>query len=464
MTDELLTARGLTRSFAGADGELPVLSGIDLTVREGEIVALLGRSGSGKSTLLRCLAGLIPPTEGSVAYRGEVLTGANPGTAMVFQTFALLPWLTVQQNVEVGLEARGMRAARRRAAASQAIDLIGLDGFESAYPKELSGGMRQRVGFARALVVEPDVLLMDEPFSALDVLTAENLRGELLELWESGEFPTRAIVLVTHNLEEAVLMADRIVVLGARSGAPRAGEGGVPQAGFGGALRAEYAVPLERPRDRDAPGFAALIDRIYRTMTGRGDDGPGPLPPLGLEPAAGNGGPAAPRRTLAGTPLPPASVDGLSGLAEILLQHDGRLDIAELADELALEIDDLLPLVDALELLGFGAVDGGGIALTGAGRRFSGAHVQESKRLFAEAALRVPLVGTITTSLAKAADRTLRAGFFRDLLAHHYTSEQVARQMEIAIDWGRYAELYAYDADHTEFRLASDTPGAPAAV
>ncbi|RMI47189.1 ABC transporter ATP-binding protein, partial [Actinomadura harenae] len=270
MSDALLTVRGLTKSFAGADGELPVLSGIDLTVRDGEIVALLGKSGSGKSTLLRCLAGLIPPTEGSVAYRGEVLTGENPGTAMVFQTFALLPWLTVQQNVEVGLEARGMRAAPRRAAASQAIDLIGLDGFESAYPKELSGGMRQRVGFARALVVEPDVLLMDEPFSALDVLTAENLRGELLELWESGDFPTRAIVLVTHNIEEAVLMADRIVVLGARSGA----------------LRAEYAVPLDRPRDRDAPGFAALIDRIYRTMTGRGDDVRGPLPPLGREPAA----------------------------------------------------------------------------------------------------------------------------------------------------------------------------------
>ncbi|MFI6299057.1 nitrate/sulfonate/bicarbonate ABC transporter ATP-binding protein [Nonomuraea sp. NPDC050790] len=425
---ELLTVTGLTKSYAGADGELPVLAGIDLSVREGEIVALLGKSGSGKSTLLRCLAGLIPPSSGTVAYRGTPLKGANRGAAMVFQTFALLPWLTVLANVEVGLEARGVRPAARRQAALKAIDLIGLDGFESAYPKELSGGMRQRVGFARALVTEPDVLLMDEPFSALDVLTAENLRGELLELWESGEFPTKAIVVVTHNIEEAVLLADRVVVLGAR-----------PY----GTIRATFDIPLPRPRDRDAAAFTKLIDAVYRTMTGREQGAP--LPPHGLRPPA--------RPTLAGTPLPAASVDGLSGLAEILRRHQGKVDLADLSDELGLEIDDLLPQVDALELLGFAAVEGGHVALTADGDAFSAADVRDSKHIFAAAAGELPLIRLIRTSLVNGADGGLRAGFFRDILAHHYTSEQVTRQLETATDWGRYAELFSYDALHQRYRL-----------
>lgn len=284
----LLEATGVTKSYAGADRELPVLAGIDLQVRAGEIVALLGKSGSGKSTLLRCLAGLIPASSGTLAYRGTPLTSANPGTAMVFQTFALLPWLTVQQNVELGLEAQGVPADQRAEAALKAIDLIGLDGFESAYPKELSGGMRQRVGFARALVVEPDVLMMDEPFSALDVLTAENLRGELMELWESGQFPTRAVVLVTHNIEEAVLMADRIVILGSR-----------PY----GTIRETIEVGLDRPRDRDSAAFEDLIDRVYAVMTGRAKDTtrlPGRSGAVQLD-----------KRTVANTPLPTAGVDSL---------------------------------------------------------------------------------------------------------------------------------------------------------
>lgn len=426
--DVLLETVGLTKAYAGADGELPVLAGIDLQVRAGEVVALLGRSGSGKSTLLRCLAGLIPASSGTVSYRGESLTGANPGTAMVFQTFALLPWLTVQQNVELGLEARGVPAGERAAAAVQAIDLIGLDGFESAYPKELSGGMRQRVGFARALVVEPDVLMMDEPFSALDVLTAENLRGELMELWESGRFPTRAIVLVTHNIEEAVLMADRIIVLGSRPGA----------------IQEIFEVGLDRPRDRNAPAFDDLIDRVYRTMTGRPKETRVPGRPEGIEPD---------RRTPANTPLPTAGVDGLSGLAEMVAHRDGRCDLADLADDLGLEIDDVLPLVDALELLGFATISDDDLVLTERGATYAGADVQHSKTIFAEAAMSAPLVRLITTSLRQNPGGTLRAGFFRDVLAHHYTSEQVAQQLETATDWGRYAELYAYDADPQEYRL-----------
>ena len=314
----LIDVDQVTKTFDALDGPLAVLDGVSLEVRAGEIVALLGKSGSGKSTLLRCVAGLIAPSSGTVAFRGELVNGPNVGTAMVFQSFALLPWLTVQQNVELGLEARGVGPVERARRADRAIDLIGLDGFESAYPKELSGGMRQRVGFARALVVEPEVLLMDEPFSALDVLTAENLRVELLELWDNTEFPIEAIVLVTHNIEEAVILADRVIVLGSNPGR----------------IRAELPVVLPRPRDRNAPECVGLIDEIYAIMTGR----------VTAEPPAYE--PADERRTPAAVPLPHATVDGLSGLAEIMAQL-GPLGVAELADELGLEVDDLLPLIDA---------------------------------------------------------------------------------------------------------------------
>ncbi len=477
----LLETVGLTKTYAGADGELPVLSGIDLTVRSGEIVALLGRSGSGsgKSTLLRCLAGLLPPSSGTVRYRGTPLAGANPGTALVFQTFALLPWLTVRQNVELGLEARGVAPRERARAAAQAIDLIGLTGFESAYPRELSGGMRQRVGFARALVVEPDVLMMDEPFSALDVLTAENLRGELLELWDSGQFPTRAVVLVTHNIEEAVLMADRIVVLGAR-----------PY----GTIRETVEVGLERPRDRDCAAFDELVDRVYRIMTGRpkdprqngrsendrswndrsddnrsddnrSDDDRSDAGEDDSRPDAGQDADqddARPeRRTVANTPLPTAGVDGLCGLAAMIAHRGGRCDLVDLADELGLDIDDLLPQVDALDLLGLAAIHGDDLLLTPEGTAFAGADAQDSRAVFAGAALDVPLVKLIANSLGDRVGATVRTGFLRDLLGRHYTREQTDRQLETATDWGRYAGLFSYDAGRQEYRQ-EHRPGPPA--
>ncbi|MER7765538.1 nitrate/sulfonate/bicarbonate ABC transporter ATP-binding protein [Kitasatospora sp. NPDC096140] len=452
----LLETIGLTKSYAGADGELPVLSGIDLTVRAGEIVALLGRSGSGKSTLLRCLAGLLPPGSGTVRYRGTPLTGANPGTALVFQTFALLPWLTVRQNVELGLEARGVAPRERARAAAQAIDLIGLTGFESAHPRELSGGMRQRVGFARALVVEPDVLLMDEPFSALDVLTAEHLRGELLELWDSGQFPTRAVVLVTHNIEEAVLMADRIVVLGSR-----------PY----GTIRETVEVGPERPRDRDSAAFAELVDRVYRIMTGRpkdprhggrsDDHGTGSrTADHGTDRRTAHDGTdhrttddETERRTVANTPLPASGVDGLSGLAAMIAHRGGRCDLVDLADELGLDIDDLLPQVDALDLLGLAAIHGDDLVLTPDGAAFADADPRDARAVFAAAALDVPLIKLIVNSLGDRPGATVRTGFLRDLLARHHTREQTDRQLETATDWGRYAGLFAYDAGRQEYRL-----------
>ncbi len=423
----LISVRSLSKSFAGPGGRsLPVLEDINLDVHEGEFVALLGRSGSGKSTLLRCIAGLMAPTEGQVLFRGVPLTGTNRETSMVFQTFALMPWLTVQQNVELGLEARGVPSAQRTERALRAIDIVGLDGYESAYPKELSGGMRQRVGFARALVVEPAALLMDEPFSALDVLTSENLRGELLELWEGRRFPTKTIVMVTHNIEEAVLLADRILVLGTNPGQ----------------IRADMINPLPRPRRRRTPDFDELVDQIYRMMTQRSAPTPGP----GQGQPATPGGPVA--GTVSDTPLPQASVDGLSGLAEILLgRHGGSADLADLADSLGLEVDDLLPIVDALVLLGFADLRGDRLELTANGQVFAGASIQDSKEIFARAALdRAPLVRTIYRALRGSLDDILPAGFFTDILRTSFGEEDASRQLDVAVNWGRYAELYDYDA------------------
>jgi NitT/TauT family transport system ATP-binding protein len=414
----LVRVEHVSKSFTGAAGDtLQVLDDISLDLRAGEVVALLGRSGSGKSTLLRSIAGLITPTSGSVRYRGAELNGANPGTAMVFQTFALMPWLTVQDNVELGLAARGVAPAERRRRAVRAIDLIGLDGFESAYPKELSGGMRQRVGFARALVLEPDVLLMDEPFSALDVLTAENLRTELMALWTGQSFPTQAICLVTHNIEEAVLLADRVVVLGANPGY----------------IRAEVPIGLERPRDRRSTAFSGLVDKIYELLTG-------------LEPAAADAHPAD--ATPMTRPLPKATVGGLAGLVEIVYARGGCADIPEIANELNFEIDVLFPLVDAAAMLDLLHVRSNDLELTSVGTEFTTADIQASKQIFArQARSRAPLVRTVCKALGASADGSMRAEFFLDLLGRGFGADDARRQLDIAIDWGRYGELFDYDTD-----------------
>jgi NitT/TauT family transport system ATP-binding protein len=424
----------VTKTFALPDGkDLPVLDDINLQVREGEIIALLGRSGSGKSTLLRCIAGLIAPTAGEVSYRGRRLNGANPGVAMVFQTFALLPWLTVQANVEMGLEAQGVGPEERRQRALDAIDVIGLDGFESAYPKELSGGMRQRVGFARALVVRPDALLMDEPFSALDVLTSENLRSELLDLWageREAEFPTKAIVLVTHNIEEAVQMADRIFVLSSNPGR----------------LRAEIPNLLARPRDRRAPEFEALVDHLYGVMTGR-------EPEPGGKPAQTQAS-RIERASPIDLPLPHASIAGMAGLLEILDKLGGREDLPDLANLLTFEVDDLLPLTDAVELLGLATVTDADLIITDVGREWSAADILTSKSIFAEAArTRAPLVRAIVRALETTKDGTLNERFFLDLLGRGFSEEERA-QLDTAIDWGRYGELFDFEADSGELRIS----------
>ena len=432
----IVEATGVTKTFTTPDGRaLPVLDDITLTLREGEIVALLGKSGSGKSTMLRCIAGLIAPSAGTVAYRGAPLNGANPGVAMVFQSFALLPWLTVQQNVELAMQAREVPEQERHDKALRVIDLIGLDGFESAYPKELSGGMRQRVGFARALAVEPDALLMDEPFSALDVLTAANLRGELTRLWDNREFPTKAVLIVTHNIEEAVQLADRILVLSSNPGR----------------IRAELPVGLQRPRDRHDPGFEQLVDTVYGILTGREEAAERAAA------AAAEGTPGAAAPTPAELPLPEVSAPGLSGLLEILAARGGMDGLAELADELNFEIDDLLPLVDAAVMLGMAEVHDADLEITDLGREFATGDIDASKILFGKLiSERAPLIKAIMRALQATTDGILREGFFLDLLRRGFSAEEARRQLDIAIDWGRYGELFEYDAETGQLVLGSD--------
>ncbi|MFQ3648548.1 MAG: nitrate/sulfonate/bicarbonate ABC transporter ATP-binding protein [Anaerolineae bacterium] len=428
-TVPLIAAEGIQKTFPLPEGSgtFTVLKDISLNIYPSEVVALLGRSGSGKSTLLRILAGLIPPSGGRVISSGKVIQGPNPDVAMVFQSFALLPWATVKENVELGLKARGIARAERTARALKAIDMVGLDGFESAYPKELSGGMQQRVGFARAFVMEPNVLFMDEPFSALDVLTAENLRGEIGMLWEQGSFPSKSVLIVTHNIEEAVLLADRVIILGANPGH----------------VRGEVQIDLPRPRERSAVRFKELVDYIYTVMTNPTVEVISPVSSIHAGEA---------HRF---PPLPHARAGGISGLLELVLERGGKEDLPQLAQSLNLDADDLLPIIDAAALLGFAQVEAGDIKITDVGQRFANADILTSKEIFKQQVLRnAPLVSTIHQTLQEKADHEMRADFFFDILDEYYPEEEVQRQFETAVDWGRYAELYEYDAAERRLALA----------
>ncbi len=429
----LLEALQVSKRFPlpDGDGEYTVLHRVDVGLRDGEILALLGKSGSGKSTLLRIVAGLISPSEGEVRYRGRSLAGPCSGVAMVFQSFALLPWLDVLANVELGLRARGVPPEVRRDKALRMIDIIGLDGHESAYPRELSGGMRQRVGFARALVVEPDVLLMDEPFSSLDVLTAESLRGELMDLWLTRRIPTRAILIVTHNIEEAVLLADRVLVFGANPGH----------------VREDVTVEVSRPRSRDQAAVRALVDRLYQLMT-RPET---PDEARQMTPA---------RSAL--PPLPHARIGALIGLLELLVDRGGREDLHRLAADLQFEVDDLLPLVDASVLLGLARVEEGDTILTEEGTVFAEAPMLQRKDLFRRILTQRPtLVTRIHTALVAKKNHRLHEEFFLELFEEHFSAAEARRQLNTAIELGRFAELFAYDADTGELVLepGEGTPG-----
>ncbi|HZY62611.1 MAG TPA: nitrate/sulfonate/bicarbonate ABC transporter ATP-binding protein [Edaphobacter sp.] len=413
-----------------SENRIQVISPTDLSIPAGEIIALLGPSGSGKSTLLRMLTGLSAPSAGQVYWHEKPIATADPHVSIVFQSFALFPWLTVLENVEAPLKARGMEPAERRKRSLKILDTVGLDGFQAAYPKELSGGMRQRVGFARALVVEPEVLFMDEPFSALDVLTAENLRSELLELWQNKTIPTKAIFLVTHNIEEAVLLADRIIVLGRNPGH----------------VRTDFKVTLSHPRDRKTTAFTQLVDYIYKVLTQ-----PEKKPPA-LPQTLGGTTARQPRQHY--QMLPHARPGGIAGLLELVLDHDGKDDIYRLADDLAFEIDDLLPIVDAAQLLGFLTVTEGDAAITPTGAEYANSEILRQKELFRIAALEhVLLLRQIVRAIEAKSDRSVPEEFFHDMLDEQFSEEETNLQLETAINWGRYAELFDFDASRRRFIL-----------
>ncbi len=432
MSSAILELKNVGKSFRASDGTArAVLEGVDFTLREGEIVALLGPSGSGKSTLLRIMAGLIGADHGEMLYRGQPLYGPARGIGMVFQSFALFPWLTVQQNVELGLEARGVEAAERARKASAAIKLIGLSGFEGALPRELSGGMRQRVGIARALVMEPEVLLMDEAFSALDVLTGERLRDDMLELWDGGSVPTRGILIVSHNIEEAVMMADRVLIFAHNPGR----------------IRAELAIALPRPREADSADVRMLIDEVYALMTvsARRPSRPAEETP----------------RMRIGDRLPHADVSRMEGALELLLAQpfNGTADLPQFAQESELADEDLLPIIEALQMLGFLHMARGDIAITPLGRRYVEGNNTLRHELFGQQLLvQIQLAAHIRHSLEQEAEGELPEEPFLEMLSETMERGEAERVLRTAIEWGRYGEVFEYNYNTGMIRLPQGEP------
>jgi NitT/TauT family transport system ATP-binding protein len=430
MAETLLDVHEVQRSFPRPGGEeLLVLDGVNLSLNEGEIVGLLGRSGSGKSTLLRLIAGLARPQGGTLTYMGQPIDGPAGGVAMVFQSFALFPWLTVLENVQLGLEALGLPDKEIRTRALAAIDLIGLDGYESAYPRELSGGMRQRVGFARALVVHPNILLMDEPFSALDVLTAENLRTDLIELWTQHKLPIKGILLVTHNIEEAVQMCDRVLLFSANPGR----------------VVTEIKIEIPRPRERTDTAFEDYVDRIYVEMTARRVERhrQQQVTSPGID-----------------TPMTHVSPNSIAGLIEAVAAppYNGKADLPDIASDLQLEIDELFPVAEALQILRLSDVEGGDIKLTHMGRRFAEGETNERKEIIQRALVsQVPLAAHIRRVLDERANHAAPRRRFIDELEDHMAEEAAEETLRAVTSWARFGELFSYDDESETFSLENPT-------
>jgi len=420
----LLEVRNVSRYYGKGAKRFMAVQDVNLKIYPNEFVCLLGPSGCGKSTMLRMITGLNPVSEGQVLYKGQPLTGVNPHATIVFQTFALYPWLTVQENVEVALKARGVTEAARREKALQLLDKVGLDGFESAYPRELSGGMRQKCGFARAMAIEPELFCLDEPFSALDVLSAEALRGELMELWLNKAIPTQAVLMVTHNIEEAVFMADRIIVMEKDPGR----------------VLTELTVTLRHPRHHKDTAFQALVDKVYAAVAGK------------TEPESGGITRGLPGQMVK---LPDAAINRMAGLLEKVNEEGGRHDLYRLTKELTLELDDMLPVVEAAELTGFATVDQGDIALTPLGQTFADASIPARKEIMAGRVLRLPVLGWIYETLRADDDGRVAEEYFAEKLQADF-GEYAGEQLDTAINWGRYAELFEFDDDTDELYLQAN--------
>lgn len=432
----LLSLQRVRQVYGTGPRAFTAVEDVSFSVSEGEFVALLGPSGCGKSTLLRIIAGLQRPTAGLVLYRNEPLRGVNPHASIVFQTFALFPWLTVQENVEVALQARGVPSRLRAARALDLLDRVGLDGFETAYPRELSAGMRQKVGFARAMAMEPELLCLDEPFSSLDVLSAEALRGELLELWLSGHIPTRAMLMVTHDIEEAVFMAGRVILMEKSPGR----------------LITDIAIPLPHPRTKKEPRFLEIVDRIYAILAGQ-------TQPEHLELGTA---PGEPGRTRA---LPHITINDLTGLLEHLSELPGnRADLYQLAKDLKIDSDHLLTLTEAAELLGFATVAQGDMTLTALGETFAEASILARKEIFATRIRRLPIFRWLLSMLRKAEKHQLKWEVVQTALELEFPEEEAYRQLDTAVDWGRYAEILAYEDASEVIYLEPAAPEAPRPV
>jgi NitT/TauT family transport system ATP-binding protein len=417
MAETLLQLKNVNQEYGAGDRRFTAVENVNLTLDVGEFVALLGPSGCGKSTLLRIIAGLQPASRGVVLYRGNPLRGVNPHASIVFQTFALFPWLSVLENVALALQVKGINDPERTNRSVELLDRVGLDGFENAYPRELSGGMRQKVGFARAMAVEPELLCLDEPFSALDVLSAESLRGELLELWTEGKIPTKSILMVSHNIEEAVFLADRIVVMDKEPGR----------------IIAEHRIELPHPRQRKSQEFQTHVDQVYAILAGqtrseREEYGTAP------------GEPGITRQ------LPNVSISDLAGMLEHLNDTDKtKHDIYLLEDELGVDSDHLLALTETAELLGFAAIAKGDMELTPLGQTFAEASILARKEIFATRVRRLPLMRWLLKMLGNAEDQQLKWNVIQTALGLEFPTELAEQQLETLIQWGRYAELLTYD-------------------
>ena len=415
----LLEAQHVTQRFRLPNGQvLEALRDVSLAVHEHEVVALVGPSGCGKSTLLRLFAGLARPAEGTVLYRGQRLDGVLGAAAMVFQSFALLPWLTVAENVAMGLEARGVDGAARRDAVARAVNLVGLDGFEQAYPKELSGGMKQRVGFARALAVAPEILLMDEPFGALDPLTTENLRSQVVDLWRDPATGVNTLVIVTHSVEEAVFLAGRIVVFGSNPGH----------------VREELENSLPYPRQERSPEFEAMVDRLHAILTAT------------LLPEAA---PAAPQRLV---PFPRVHVSEVTGLLDHLLTRpDGKGPVFELAEDLGVDYDRMSAVVRGAEQLGWVNTPGEIVQLTQAGREVMAMDDDARKDATRTRLAKQPLFGRLLAMLKE--EGTVEDEEVLADLTIYFPFIPAQSLFDTIIEWGRYAELLDHDADAARLAL-----------